>query len=203
MTHELFGQRFGKLVVIGIGNPYVSPKGKRASRLRCACECGKQTDVSKHDLRRGFVKSCGCVQGRQGVEHGHSRRGKQTPEYVVWASMLTRCRNANTHAWHRYGGRGITVCERWLSFENFYADMGQRPPGATLDRIDNDGPYSPDNCRWVSRKQQAQNTARVRMLEYDGKCMTLTAWAKHLGISQATLSGRLKRGWPLERALTR
>jgi hypothetical protein len=197
------GSRFGKIVILGPAVPYVNPNsGRKAPRLEYLCDCGTRKSATPYDIRKGRVKSCGCAQGRQTVQHGHSRRGAATPEYVVWASMLTRCTNPNSAAWRHYGGRGITVCTRWLqSFENFYADMGPRPDGMTLDRIDNNKGYSPENCAWVSRKAQSHNTRRNRYIEYDGKTLCLSDWARHLGIAQATLSSRLKNGWPLDRAL--
>ncbi|HKI69531.1 MAG TPA: hypothetical protein VKA67_08080 [Verrucomicrobiae bacterium] len=115
--------------------------------------------------------------------------------------MLERCRNENSTAYHRYGGRGITVCERWDSFENFLADMGERPDGLTLERRDNDGNYEPDNCYWATWKQQHRNRTGLHMITYQGRTMCLKDWAKELGIKYASLRWRvIRQGWPVEEA---
>lgn len=130
--------------------------------------------------------------------HGMSR----SSEYKTWESMLQRCINPNNKSWKRYGARGITVCERWKSFENFYADMGDRPAGMTLDRKDNDKGYSPDNCRWATYAEQNRNYSRNVLIEWGTKRMTVTDWEKELGMKHRTLDNRLRRGWSIERAIT-
>ena len=128
---------------------------------------------------------------------------KDTPEWRVWASLRGRC-NSQTHkAYHNYGDRGITVCERWESFENFLEDMGERPSSKhSIDRIDNDGPYSPENCRWATRNEQNRNKRTNRLLTHGGKTLCLAAWAEELSINYMTLLGRLKFGWSVEQAIT-
>lgn len=130
--------------------------------------------------------------------HGLSR----SRIFYIHNAMKRRCQEPTDPAYPRYGGRGIKVCERWQSFESFYADMGERPPGTSLDRIDNDGPYSPENCRWASIKEQNRNTRHLRILELNGERRCLTEWAERLGISRATLSDRICRGWPVAEALS-
>jgi hypothetical protein len=129
-----------------------------------------------------------------------------SPTYCAWQNMLKRCTNPSASGFKHYGGRGITVCEEWLTFENFLSDMGERPPGKTLDRFpDNDGGYGPGNCRWATRKEQANNRREaisVKRLEHNGISLKLTEWANRLGIDKATLSGRLARGWSVDRALS-
>lgn len=115
--------------------------------------------------------------------------------------MLSRCRNPNVTNYRWYGGRGVGVCERWLTFRNFLADMGSRPPDSTLDRIDNNGNYEPGNCRWASQPEQHRNTSKVKKLTYDGATRTMIEWAEQLGLSYTVLRARLRRGWPIERAL--
>lgn len=118
--------------------------------------------------------------------------------------MKSRCFNPNNIRFHRYGERGITVCDRWMSFESFYADMGDCPPGMTLDRIDNDGNYEPGNCRWATVREQSQKTSRIRFLTFNGETLSLAEWARRLGIRANTLTMRLNTyGWPLEKALTK
>lgn len=116
------------------------------------------------------------------------------PEYAVWSAMLSRCNNPKNSNYHRYGARGIVVCERWLKFKNFIADMGPRPSGEhSLDRIDNDGNYEPENCRWATLKEQARNTSRNRLLTHDGRTMCLDDWAREIDVSPSCLSHRLEK----------
>ena len=123
-------------------------------------------------------------------------------EHAIWSSMRQRCDNPNNQAYHRYGGRGITVCERWQTFSNFVEDMGPRPPGLQLDRIDNDKGYSPDNCRWATPMENSHNTATNRRLTLDGVTKTLAEWGRDTGLSQPVITHRLKAGWQLDKALT-
>jgi len=114
--------------------------------------------------------------------------------------MLARCHYTNAINYHRYGGRGVTVCDRWLKFGNFLADMGRKPsPKHSIDRTDNEGNYEPGNCRWATAKEQCRNTRRNRTLTHDGKTMCMAAWAEKLGITWATLSWRIKHGWSPDR----
>lgn len=133
--------------------------------------------------------------------HGESRKGSK--EYKAWAGMLSRCRDPNNTAYHNYGGRGIEVCVRWESFERFLEDMGRKPsPLYSLDRIDVDGDYEPDNCRWASKKEQDTNRRQTRRMEMDGEIMCLKDWARKFKIHPDTLAHRLSLGWTLKRALT-
>lgn len=135
--------------------------------------------------------------------HGQTRGLRRPPTYQCWRNMISRCTNANRPDFASYGGRGITVCERWIaSFPNFLADMGERPAGTSLDRIDNAKGYSPDNCRWASKDEQMQNTRHTRLLTFRGESMGLNAWAKRIGMNKESLRTRLARGWSLEQALT-
>jgi len=126
------------------------------------------------------------------------------PEYNIWTQMKQRCANANMPNYAAYGGRGIAVCDRWReSFENFITDMGVRPgKDYSLDRIDNDGPYSPENCRWATRIEQGNNTRTNRWITYNGKTMTLSEWSRKLNIAKSTLRNRFKKGWSVERAFS-
>lgn len=135
--------------------------------------------------------------------HGHSVGGLPSRTYSKWRSMITRCTNQNRPDFKNYGAKGITVCERWLKFENFLADMGPAPVDLTLDRIDGKKGYSPENCRWATRQQQNVNRACVRMLTFNGKTQCLQAWADDLGYKhRAVLSERLRNGWTLEDAFS-
>lgn len=147
------GQRYGRLLVLVRDG---SDKFKAAT-WKCRCDCGRTTIVVGQELIKGTTKSCGCLQKELArelmVRHGHTR----TKVYAVWASMIARCSNPDHQAWKRYGGRGIKVCQRWHKFENFLTDMGQPPLKKSLDRINNGKGYYKNNCRWASRKVQANN----------------------------------------------
>lgn len=146
---DITGQRFGRLIVLSL---YRRGSSGVHSRWLCLCDCGQTRVASGSSLKRGRTTSCGC--GR--ITHG----SWGSPTYRSWHMMLQRCTNPRNTHYAYYGGRGITVCERWLKFENFLADMGERPLGTSIDRIDVDGNYEPGNCRWATPKQQMNNRRR-------------------------------------------
>lgn len=149
---DITGQRFGYLVAlepVQLG---------RHSRWRCICDCGRVVIRQTVNLKRKHIKrqTCGCVNGT--FRHGYAGRGKaRHPLYRTWSSMHNRCHSPNDSSYSDYGGRGIKVCERWNDFANFIADIGNRPPGHSLDRIDNDGNYEPNNIRWATPREQIKN----------------------------------------------
>lgn len=135
--------------------------------------------------------------------HGHAAGTHTSPTYRSWKDMKARCIRVTHKDYPHYGGRGITFCERWRVFDNFLADMGERPEGMTLERNDNDGPYSASNCRWATRAEQCRNQRSNLLLTHEGRTMCVADWAAHLGIHRQTLRDRIQRyGWSTERALT-
>lgn len=191
---DLTGRVFGKLTVIGR-----EPKRK----VHCRCECGRLCTVDAGNLRSGRTTSCNNHRDHVNQTHGHTKNQRPTPEYRTWQNMLKRCYKPNAHRYERYGGRGIRVCDRWRSFENFLADMGSKPsPKYSLDRINNDGNYEPSNCRWSSLQRQSRNKSTSRMLDFNGKSMCVADWADEVGIKRSVLNDRLRRGWTVERTLT-
>lgn len=172
----------------------------------CRCDCGKETTVRGSDLRSGGRKSCGCLllesrRFRRARTHGEARDKKESREYIIWCGMKQRCQSPNSPRFADYGGRGITVCDEWReSFPNFLRDMG-RSNGLSLDRIDNDKGYSPENCRWATTKQQNNNRRQHRMIECFGVRKSLTEWSEYVGLKFDTIFMRLKRGWSVDDAL--
>lgn len=187
------GQVFGEWKVI---SPWVN------NRWFCRCSCGVEKWVASGSLHTGRSKSCGNGTHYSGETAANYRHGMVgTPVYRSWAAMKFRVLNPNSSRYHSHGGRGIKICDEWLEFENFYADMGDRPEGTSLDRIDNDGDYTPENCRWATPIEQASNTKQSHQYTYNGITDTQAGWARRVGITPATLCKRLKRGWSLGRAL--
>lgn len=197
---DIKGQRFNMLVVLGRGALYKN----RAILWRCKCDCGNERLIDGTTLRRDLAFSCGCANRHKGQppQHGHALKYNMSATYRAWAGMKARCANQGHHKYPIYGGRGIKVCPRWTAFENFLLDMGEKPSGTSLERIDVDGDYTPSNCKWATAKEQANNKRNNRLITHNGVTRTLSQWADSVGISFVSLRMRLHRGWPIERALT-
>jgi len=197
---NLIGQRFGHLTVL----ERAENNRHNQTRWRCRCECGSEKVVLQSTLARGDAKSCGCLSSRNRIgdrTRSHGKTGSTT--YAVYRAMMQRCYDKNADRYADYGGRGIYVCDRWQTFQGFYADMGDRPSGMTLDRLDNSGPYSPENCQWRSYKSQARNRRTNRLLTFGGETLCVAEWGERTGIKPATIHRRIfVYEWPVERALT-
>lgn len=194
---DRLGQRYGRLLVTERA-PNKSETDTNA-RWKCLCDCGRETVQYGQDLKKGKVISCGCWNEEKRFKHGLA----DTPVHRVWIGMRSRCNNPKAREYVNYGGRGIKVCDRWESFENFVADMGIRPEGYSIDRINNDGNYEPSNCRWATTTQQLNNRRVNRVLELNGERRTIGEWSAKLGIGWSTIRNRVDRyGWTIEKALT-
>lgn len=170
----------------------------------CRCMCGTEKEVPSRALMSGESTSCGCFQRdsaalkcKARATHGMSN----AREYAIWSGILSRCRNPNSKDFQNYGGRGIYVSERWLVFENFFHDMGPSAAGMSIERLDNDGPYCKENCKWATRQEQNRNSRHNRNLVCDGESKPLGVWAELMGISRSCLDARLKSGWSVEKAI--
>jgi hypothetical protein len=179
------------------------PKGKRRAVWSCRCDCGDLINVAGDGLRN--TQSCGCLHYEVKSTHGASGKGaykRCRQAYRAWTGMKDRCYRPSYNKYSRYGGRGITVCDRWRdSFENFLEDVGLPFPNQSIDRIDNDGNYEPGNVRWASRKTQANNTSRNRTIEHAGNSKNLAEWGRVIGRNPSSIASRLDKGIPVEEAL--
>lgn len=204
---DLTGKRFGRTTVVAFERfdlsksiPAGRTKRKPIAVWRCLCDCGAEHLARGGNLKSGNTASCGCLHigGRPAERHGHYNSGS----YSSWDHMNQRCRNPKNKKYPLYGGRGITVCDRWSTFSAFLEDMGERPDGKTLDRIDPERGYSPDNCRWATVVEQNRNLRTATRTVFEGREVPLTELAERFGIHIKTLKGRLGWGWSLDRALT-
>lgn len=203
------GDRYGRWTVICEVPELHSPTNGRAYRMvNCQCDCGTVGNRTLESLRQKNSMSCGCLQNEARRRTGANNRTHGftgTSTYWSWIMMKDRCYCEADRAFHRYGARGIIVCDRWLNdFEAFLADMGMCPDGCSIDRINNDGNYEPTNCRWATKTEQARNRSSNVMLTFGGETMCISAWAERFEIPRKTLEKRLsKYGFTVEEALTR
>lgn len=193
---QAVGKTFGRLTVNRI-----EYRSGRAFCV-CSCECGRNSVVLSSRLWNGHTVSCGCFRRELAASLSKTHGKSKTGAYSSWLAMKHRCMNPNGTDWDRYGGRGIKVCERWNRFENFLADMGERPNGMEIDRKDNDGNYEPGNCRWATRTEQNRNSSRTHKLTVGDETLSVSEWAERTGIKARLILARLARGWTAERAAT-
>ena len=199
---DLTGMTFGRLKVLSLHS-----RGTKTLRVKwnCSCVCGNPAIVPANNLTTRQTKSCRCLKleslklGKRFLAtHGMSKSGA----YGTWYKMVNRCTNPKADDFKFYMARGITVCDFWLKFENFYRDMGDRPEGMEIDRIDNNKGYYKENCRWVSHKENCRNFRRNRMVTYQGQTKTLIEWSEDIGLNESSVRHRLNNGWSIEKALT-
>lgn len=205
---DMTGKTIGRLTVI---SRYLGerPDNSTSAFWNCKCLCGNHTIVSGTQLRTERTKSCGClvIEGakKRFLKHGHKRgkrNGGYTATYTAYSHMMYRCYNSNDKYFYNYGGRGISVCERWKNnFNNFLTDMGEKPENTELDRIDNNGNYEPGNCRWTTKTQNLRNTRANAYIEYNGRNLCVAEWSDITGLSQSTINRRKALGWSNEEIL--
>jgi hypothetical protein len=197
---DMVGQKYGRLTVIEMAGH----NKHKQRQWRCVCDCGTSVEKSGSDIRSGNTLSCGCLHkellSAASKTHGMSKM----PIWSIHRAMMDRCYLTTSHAYNCYGGRGITVCERWQTFENFFADMGNKPTGMSLEREDNNGGYNPENVQWATAKDQANNRRSSRWIEFRGETKTLAQWCEVLGLKVGTVWARLSRdGYSVEEAFTK
>ncbi|WP_042297110.1 hypothetical protein [Paraburkholderia bannensis] len=202
---EMVGRRFGRLRVTrqaqNIG---------RDVAWSCVCDCGEALNVRGAALRRGNTSSCGCLHREQLIARNQLALARTTKThgmsstrtFRIWVGMRRRCADPRIKCFRNYGGRGVRVCERWASFENFLADMGEAPAHMSIDRIDVNGNYEPGNCRWATPAIQSRNKRDNFVIAFGGTTQCLTDWAADIGVSVQTLHSRLRDGWSVEQALS-
>lgn len=198
---DITGNVYGRLTVVAFAG-YSDTKRPKPVWL-CSCECGNTTTVTGSHLKNGNTSSCGCLRVAAATKMATKHGLKGSRAYQIWQGIKRRVNNSNDDHYHRYGGRGITMCDSWLeSFECFLNDMGEPPEGMSIDRIDNDGNYEPDNCRWATPSEQSRNNSRNVLLTANGTTKCLVDWANDLGCSSYAIQKRIKRGWSVEDAVT-
>lgn len=199
---DLTGHKYGKLLVISFSGmkPKCPTDTKKSSFWMCQCDCGAIVERSGNSLRSKKMPSCPKCKVHSSIRHGMWK----SREYVTWIAMIRRCHTKTEPSYSKYGARGIRVCDRWRErFENFYEDMGPRPSDKhSLDRINNDGNYEPNNCRWVTMKVQGNNRSTNRMIYFNGQSRSMKQWCEHLNLPYSTIGQRILSGWSNSDALT-
>lgn len=198
---DLTGKKFNRLLVVGFA--FVDNHGK--AMWNCLCDCGGTSVVAGGKLMSGSTKSCGCLKTERIAKLKYRHGASRTRIYRIWCAMLARCKCEGKPSQKNHGQRGISVCDEWKDFETFceWAMANNYRDNLSIDRIDNNGDYCPENCHWATPKQQANNTRRNRMIEYNGETHTLSEWAEITGIKYYTLKQRINNyNWSVEKALT-
>lgn len=207
-THKNFrnlvGEKFGRLNVVRFAGKRINSLGYPVWFWECKCDCGNMVFARGTSIACGESKSCGCFQ-RDDASRVHTIHGlSNSPEYKTWTAIRDRCFNPNTEFWRYYGGRGVKVCDRWMDFENFFADMGVRPSSKhSIERRNTNGDYEPSNCCWATWVDQSRNRRSNRIITFNGQQKCLAEWSEITGIKTDTIASRIRNGWSPELALTR
>ena len=202
IKNDLANKIFGKLKVISfshIGNHH-------KSYWNCECSCGVKKAIDRNSIVRGRTISCGCNKNQKTRERNYKHGKTGTKVYRIWKNMKVRCYSKNNHHYNNYGNRGIKICDKWRnSFPEFFKDMGEPPTKVhSIERIDNNGDYTPENCKWATPYEQSRNSRQNNCITFKGETLCLTDWAKKIKMNRATLLSRINRNkWPIERALTK
>ena len=206
MLDNLLGRRFGRLIVKDRAEDTVSKSGRHRVMWVCSCDCGNEVVVLSDNLKRGKTQSCGCLRNDKNKERFSTHRATDTRLYGIWSAMKTRCLNKNSHAYKDYGERGIHVCDKWINdFSEFaaWAYSNGYNDNLSIDRIDNNKGYYPDNCRWVISDVQANNRRSNIRIAYNGEPHTVTEWARLLNKNPKTIFSRIYSGWDYIDAITK
>lgn len=205
---DLTGMKFGRITVVEFSHYYKCKNSGKRAMWKCICDCGNERVIRGDVLTSGKSRSCGCLQKELASERMIKHSGYGTRLYAVWDSVRQRCNNPNNKAYHNYGGRGIKMCEKWNDFNKFREwafnngyDENAKHGECTLDRIDTNGMYAPDNCRWCTIKQQSNNKRDTIYLEWNGEIKTLSEWSEKTGIKYCTLWKRYSKGLSLNEIL--
>ena len=206
---NLTGMRFGRLTVLGLSDDYVAPNGKHRKQYKCLCDCGSEKVIIGENLSRGLTLSCGCLQKERASQSNTKHGETDSRLYNIWCAMKRRCLNPNVPEYLLYGGRGISICDAWMDYSNFSNwanntgyDSNAKRGQCTIDRIDVDGDYCPENCRWVTQQEQMNNVRYNHYVTYNGETHTIAEWARLYNMPYAKLSQRLNRyGYDIEKAL--
>lgn len=195
---DLTGEKFGSLTVIKRVDDHIYNNGRKDIVYECICDCGNKKDVLAVHLRSGHTQSCGCKRAENVSKMRFKHGGRDTRLYTIWKNMKSRCFNQNNRDYCLYGGRGISICDEWVNnyasfmdwaLDNGYADC------LSIDRLDVDGDYCPENCRWATQKEQCNNTRRNILVDIDGEVLTLKGWCERMSLNYGTVSSRVRRGW--------
>lgn len=200
LKYDLTNKKFGNLLVLKLDEE--KSKLKKEKFWICKCDCGKIKTIYAYSLIHAGTTNCGCLR-KYKLRNAPLKQGlSYSKSYSIWRTMKQRCYNVKSKYYYNYGGRGIKVCDRWLtSFENFFADMGNPENGMTIERIDNNGNYCPENCRWANRYEQMRNTRHNVYLTFNNITLCMKEWSKKLGINYKTLQNKIKNGWKIENIL--
>ena len=206
---DITGQKFNKLTVISYAYTVKGNGRNYHTFYNCICDCGKSCIVEGAKLRNGHTQSCGCYRHERQIEANTKHKGRYSRLYIVWCNMKGRCYNPNDKRYNSYGARGIIVCDEWKNdfnaFQKWAESAGYRPDAkrgeCTIDRIDNNKGYCPENCRWVNNQTQANNKSNNIILTYNGKSQTVSQWARELNVDSETLRHRYNCGWNTKRII--